>query len=58
MRLAKNIRNLTGIEKVIAHGVFWNTIPWLFIKITDGLGFSNREFTLNGLILTEAGIAV
>src|SRR5215468_2686096 len=57
MKLAKNDRALTSLEKATAFSVFLNTIPYEFVRITDGLGARNLPFTFPGAPLSAGGIA-
>ena len=47
MKLPKNVRKLNPEEKMLAYTVFLNTIPLDFIRLTDGLGYNDRPFTIN-----------
>jgi hypothetical protein len=57
MKLAKNNRALTQAERSTAFSVFLDTLPYDFVRITDGLGAGNRAFTFPGAPLSAGGIA-
>ena len=56
MKLAKNDRKLTSMERATAHSVFLDTINYDFVRITDGLGARNLAFTFPGTPLSLGGI--